>query len=82
MTQPRPAIVRLTSTPPRWSMATSPHLSDKLREALGNDVGEELIGIVDRTAGDISELRGDVAELRHEMQVGFARIGQLMTTMK
>ena len=53
-------------------MSTSPHLSGKLREALGNEAGDELIGIVDKAAGDISDLRGDVAELRHEMRVGFA----------
>jgi hypothetical protein len=61
-------------------MATSPHLSGKLRDALGNDAGDELIGIVDRAASDISELRGDVAELRHEMRVGFSRIEQTMAT--
>ena len=55
-------------------MATSPHLSSKLREALGNEAGEELIATVDRAASDLSELRGDLAELRHQMELGFARI--------
>ena len=58
----------------RWSMAASPHLSRKIRDAFGADAGDELIGILDRTANDISELRGDVAELRHQMDVGFARV--------
>lgn len=64
----------LPSTPTPWSMATSPHLSSKLREALGHQAGEELVTIVDRAASDISELRGDVAELRHQMELGFARV--------
>jgi len=63
-------------------MTTSPHLTGKLRGALGNDAGDELVGIVDKAAGDISELRADVAELRHEMQVGFTRIEQAMLSMK
>lgn len=61
-------------TPSPWSMATSPHLSSKLRDALGHQAGEELVTIVDRAASDISELRGDVAELRHQMELGFARV--------
>jgi hypothetical protein len=63
-------------------MATSPHLTGKLRDALGNDAGMELVGIVDKAASDISELRADVAELRHEMRVGFERIEQAMLSMK
>ena len=63
-------------------MAASPHLSGKIRETLGNDAGAELVGIVDKAASDISELRGDVAELRHEMQIGFARIEQAMLAMR
>jgi hypothetical protein len=59
-------------------MATSPHLSGRLREALGDDAGEELVRIVDSAAADISHLRGDVAELRQEMQAGFARMEQAM----
>ena len=55
-------------------MAASPHLSRKIQDALGNDAGSELIGILDRTSNDISELRGDVAELGHRMDVGFARV--------
>jgi len=66
--------VSWTGTPPRWSMAASPHLSSKIRDALGNDAGSELIGILDRAANDISELRGDVGELRHQMDVGFSRV--------
>ena len=54
--------VPLTRTPPGWSMATSPHLSQRIRDALGNEAGTELIGIVDKAAGDISDLRGDMAE--------------------
>jgi hypothetical protein len=55
-------------------MATSPHLSLKLRTALGNEAGEELIRIVDKAASDISDLRGDIAELRHQTELGFARV--------
>ena len=55
-------------------MAASPHLSRKLKDAVGNDAGDELIGILDRAANDISEIRGDIGELRHHMDVGFARI--------
>ena len=55
-------------------MATSPHLSLKLREALGNEAGEELVRIVDKAASDIADVRGDIAELRHETRSGFARI--------
>ena len=59
---------------PSWSMATSPHLSLKLREALGPEAGEELIGLVDKAASDISDLRGDIAELRHTMELRFAAV--------
>lgn len=59
---------------PSWSMATSPHLSLKLRDALGPEAGDELIGLVDRAASDISDLRGDIAELRHRTELGFARV--------
>jgi hypothetical protein len=55
-------------------MAASPHLSRKLQDALGQEAGNELTGILDRAANDISELRGDVAELRHQMDVGFTRV--------
>jgi hypothetical protein len=55
-------------------MAASPHLSQRIRDTLGNEAGQELIGILDKMSGDISDLRGDLAELRHEMQVGFGRI--------
>jgi hypothetical protein len=58
-------------------MATSPHLSQKIRETLGNEAGQELIGILgilDQVVSDISDLRGDVAELRHQMEIGFARV--------
>ena len=61
-------------TPAPWSMATSPHLSSKLREALGHEAGEEFIATVDRAAGDLSELRGDLAELRHQMELSSARV--------
>ena len=64
-----------------WSMATSPHLSSKLRDALGPQAGEELVTIVDRAASDISELRGDVAELRHQMELGFARVDTRFATV-
>ena len=70
--------VRFTSPSPRWSMAASPHLSQKLRDALGNDAGDELIGMVDRAASDISELRGDVAEFRHHMDTRFEAMGKLL----
>lgn len=68
--------------PPSWSMATSPHLSFKLREALGAQAGDELIGIVDKAASDISDLRGDVAELRHQMELGFARVDTRFVEME
>ena len=55
-------------------MATSPHLSLKLREALGPEAGDELIGLVDKAASDISDLRGDIAELRHSMELRFAAV--------
>jgi hypothetical protein len=55
-------------------MATSPHLSSKLRDALGREAGEEFIATADRVASDLSELRGDMAELRHQMELGFARV--------
>lgn len=57
-----------------WSMATSPHLSLKLRDALGPEAGDELIGIVDKAASDISDLRGDMAEFRHQMELRFAGV--------
>lgn len=62
-------------------MATSPHLSSKLRDALGPEAGQELVAIVDRAAGDISELRGDVAEIRHQMELGFARVDTRFATV-
>ena len=57
-----------------WSMATSPHLSLKLRDALGPEAGDELILLVDKAASDISDLRGDIAEFRHQMELRFAGI--------
>jgi hypothetical protein len=59
-------------------MSTSPHLSQKLRDALGNDAGSELVGIVDRAASDISELRGDIAEFRHHVDTRFEAMGKLI----
>lgn len=59
---------------PAWSMATSPHLSVKLRDALGPEAGDELILLVDKAASDISDLRGDMAEFRHQMELRFAGI--------
>lgn len=55
-------------------VSISPHLSNKLRAALGNEAGEELIGLMDDVTADVSSLRGDMAELRHQMEIGFARI--------
>jgi hypothetical protein len=55
-------------------MTTSPFLTSRLKETLGNEAGEELVRIVDRASNDISDLRGDVAELRHQMELGFARV--------
>ena len=71
---------RVSSAPanPPWSMATSPHLAGKLRDALGADAGTELVLSVDRAMNDITELRADLAELRHEMRVGFERVEQSM----
>ena len=62
-------------------MSTSPHLSLKLKEALGAEAGDELIGIVDKAAGDISDLRGDIAELRHRAELGFARVDTQFAAM-
>ena len=62
-------------------MAASPHLSRKIRDALGNEAGSELADILDRAANDISEVRGDVAELRHQMDVGFTRVDAKFETM-
>jgi hypothetical protein len=59
-------------------MAASPHLSQKLRDTLGNEAGGELIGILDKAASDISELRGDVAELGHRMDTRFETMGTLI----
>lgn len=59
-------------------MSTSPHLSQKLRDALGNEAGSELGGILDRAASDISELRGDVAEFRHHVDTRFEAMGKLI----
>lgn len=70
---PRRAL-RSRRSIPSWSMATSPHLSLKLREVLGLEAGDELLGLVDQAAGDISDLRGDLAELRHQTELGFARV--------
>lgn len=55
-------------------MATSPHLSQKIRDTLGNEAGLELIGILEKMASDVSDVRGDVAELRHRMEMGFSRV--------
>ena len=55
-------------------MAASPHLSRKIRDTLGNEAGEELIGILDKLATDISDLRGDIAEFRHQTDVRFTRL--------
>lgn len=66
--------LRLRRHLPSWSMATSPHLSLKVREALGKEAGEELLSLVDKAASDISDLRGDLAELRHQTALGFARV--------
>ena len=74
MTAFSPRELRSRRNCPSWSMATSPHLSLKLREALGPEAGEELIGLVDRAASDISDLRGDIAELRHTMELRFAAV--------
>jgi hypothetical protein len=90
MLTPQRRRVSSTGTLPSWSMATSPHLSRKIRDALGNDAGSELVDVLDRVSNDISELRGDVAELRHQMEVGFARVdarfeqlhGQIHTTFE
>ena len=69
-----PNRLRLPSHSRQLSLATSPHLSLKLKESLGNEAGTELIGLVDKAADDISALRGDIAELRHQTELGFARI--------
>lgn len=62
-------------------MAASPHLSRRIQDALGGEAGGELIGILDRAANDISELRGDLGELRHQVDVGFTRVDARFETM-
>lgn len=47
----------------------SPHLGRKLKDALGNDAGEELAAVIDR----IDPIRGDIAELRHSMEAAIER---------
>jgi len=59
-------------------MSASPHLSQRLRAALGDEAGSELVGIVDRAASDISALRGDVAEFRHHVDTRFEAMGKLI----
>ena len=59
-------------------MAASPHLSRKIRDTLGQEAGEEMIGILDKVSSDISDLRGDVAELRHQTHMGFARLEKVI----
>lgn len=58
----------------------SPHLGRKLKDALGDDAGEELAAVIDRIdpiRGDIAELRhtvrGEVAALRHAMEVAIEK---------
>lgn len=48
----------------------SPHLERKLKEAHGDDAGQELATVIDR----IDPIRGDIAELRHAMQQGFSAL--------
>ena len=67
-------VLRSRNRFPAWSMATSPHLSLKLRDALGPEAGDELILLVDKAASDISDLRGDMAEFRHQMELRFAGV--------
>lgn len=78
--QSRRSVGSSESAPP-WSMSTSPHLSNKLRDTLGPEAGDELIGIVDKAASDISDLRGDLAELRHQTALGFARVDTQFAAM-
>ena len=59
----------------------SPHLERKLKEALGDDAGAELVAVTDRIdpiRGDMAELRhtlrGDIAELRHAMEQRFTAL--------
>jgi hypothetical protein len=59
-------------------MPLSPHMSRKLREALGVEAGDELVTWM----SNVDDLRGDVAELRHalesRMDQGFARLETLI----
>jgi hypothetical protein len=63
----------------------SPHLERKLKEALGDDAGEELGAVTDRIdpiRGDMAELRhtirGDMAELRHTIRGDIAELRHAM----
>lgn len=78
----RPLRVSSATDNSPWSMATSPHLAGKLRDALGADAGTELVLNLDKAMNDVRELRADVAELRHEMQVGFDRLQQSISSLR
>src|SRR5687767_13328110 len=63
----------------------SPHLERKLKEALGDDAGEELAAVTDRIdpiRGDMAELRhtlrGDMAELRHMLRGDMAELRHML----
>jgi hypothetical protein len=67
-------------------MSASRHLSNKLRETLGSEAGEELMTWLDEERSerqnlraDFGTLRADFAELRQEMQAGFARVSADVT---
>ena len=51
-------------------MATSSHLSRKLRETLGPEAAEDLVTWMQ----EIDTHRGEISELRREMHAGFARL--------
>lgn len=60
-------------------MSASRHLSNKLRETLGSEAGEELMTWLDEERSERQTLHADIAELRQEMQAGFARLGADVT---
>lgn len=60
-------------------MFASRHLSNKLRETLGSEAGEELMTWLDEERSERQTLRADVAELRQEMDAGFAKLGADVT---
>lgn len=60
-------------------MSASRHLSNKLRETLGSEAGEELMTWLDEERSERHTLRADVAELEQKMEAGFAKLSADVT---